>query len=957
MDTHIRVRGARQHNLKNLDLDLPRETLTVITGPSGSGKSSLALDTIFAEGQRRYVESLSTYAKQFLDRMEKPDVDSIEGISPSVAIEQRNPTKSSRSTVGTATEVYDYLRLLFARVGRTYCPECARRVIPDTVSSATDRVFELPAGTRFMVAFPLPRSRRADHGTLVANLRALGFVRLLADGEHVDLGGGSSEREEGNAFDLGEVEELLVVVDRLKADEAGRERLADSLGTAFREGEGEALVILPEDDAGTHPERIVFTERFRCPDHPELEFPDPSPQFFSFNSPYGSCPECTGFGATLEYDEKLILPNPAKSLDEGAVDPWSKPRYKRERARLRRFAEQRDVSMHVPWSELPEEFQAAVVHGAEPGKGRLSEDEGFQGVLPFLRSREKKRYKQYIRVFLRQYQSPRPCRRCGGARVRPEALNVKVTGRTIAEICEVPLEELAPWVAELELSGAEEAIAETILRELRARVSFLVDVGLGYLSLSRQTRTLSGGEAQRINLANSLGSRLVDAIYVLDEPSIGLHPRDTDALLGLLGRLRDRGNTVLVVEHDSRAIASADHVVELGPASGERGGEIVFEGRPSELRSADTVTGRFLAGELEERLPARRRPSDGPSLRVLGARLHNVTDVDLEVPLGVLVMVTGVSGSGKSTLVHDILYRALERELGGGETSAKEHLGETVGSYRTVEGLGLLDQVVLVDQSPIGRTPRSNPVTYIKAWDDVRRIFAEQPLSRQRGYEARHFSFNVPGGRCEACKGAGHVEVEMVFMADVYVPCDTCRGSRFKDEVLEVRVSGRSIADVLQLTVDEAIRFFLREDRLGQTLWRLQEVGLGYLRLGQAATTLSGGEAQRLKIARELAGAAGTKGRKLYLLDEPTTGLSGADVRKLAEVLQRLVDAGNTVVVIEHNLELIAVADWMIDMGPGAGSRGGRIVASGTPETVSDNPESVTGRFLRPLLEGTTTAL
>ncbi len=957
MDTHIRVRGARQHNLKNLDLDLPRETLTVITGPSGSGKSSLALDTIFAEGQRRYVESLSTYAKQFLDRMEKPDVDSIEGISPSVAIEQRNPTKSSRSTVGTATEVYDYLRLLFARVGRTYCPECARRVIPDTVSSATDRVFELPAGTRFMVAFPLPRSRRADHGTLVANLRALGFVRLLADGEHVDLGGGSSEREEGNAFDLGEVEELLVVVDRLKADEAGRERLADSLGTAFREGEGEALVILPEDDAGTHPERIVFTERFRCPDHPELEFPDPSPQFFSFNSPYGSCPECTGFGATLEYDEKLILPNPAKSLDEGAVDPWSKPRYKRERARLRRFAEQRDVSMHVPWSELPEEFQAAVVHGAEPGKGRLSEDEGFQGVLPFLRSREKKRYKQYIRVFLRQYQSPRPCRRCGGARVRPEALNVKVTGRTIAEICEVPLEELAPWVAELELSGAEEAIAETILRELRARVSFLVDVGLGYLSLSRQTRTLSGGEAQRINLANSLGSRLVDAIYVLDEPSIGLHPRDTDALLGLLGRLRDRGNTVLVVEHDSRAIASADHVVELGPASGERGGEIVFEGRPSELRSADTVTGRFLAGELEERLPARRRPSDGPSLRVLGARLHNVTDVDLEVPLGVLVMVTGVSGSGKSTLVHDILYRALERELGGGETSAKEHLGETVGSYRTVEGLGLLDQVVLVDQSPIGRTPRSNPVTYIKAWDDVRRIFAEQPLSRQRGYEARHFSFNVPGGRCEACKGAGHVEVEMVFMADVYVPCDTCRGSRFKDEVLEVRVSGRSIADVLQLTVDEAIRFFLREDRLGQTLWRLQEVGLGYLRLGQAATTLSGGEAQRLKIARELAGAAGTKGRKLYLLDEPTTGLSGADVRKLAEVLQRLVDAGNTVVVIEHNLELIAVADWMIDMGPGAGSRGGRIVASGTPETVSDNPDSVTGRFLRPLLEGTTTAL
>ena len=951
MDTHIRVRGARQHNLKNLDLDLPRETFTVITGPSGSGKSSLALDTIFAEGQRRYVESLSTYAKQFLDRMEKPDVDAIEGISPSVSIEQKNSTKSSRSTVGTATEVYDYLRLLFARVGRTHCPECGRRIVPDTVSNAADRILELPEGTRFMVTFPLPRSRRADHETLVANLKALGFVRLLADDRKVDLGSDDPGGVGEEPFDLGEVEELLVVVDRLKVGPGTRDRLADSLGTGFREGEGEALIILPGTDGPSPPRRIAFTERFRCPEHPEIEFPEPSPQLFSFNSPYGSCPECTGFGATLEYDEKLILPNPSKSLDEGAVDPWSKPRYKRERAKLRRFAEQREVAIHAPWAELPEDFRHAVLHGAKPGKGRLRKDDGFQGILPFLRSRERRRYKQYIRVFLRQYQSPRPCDECGGARVRPEALNIRVADRTIADVSDIPLEELAPWLVGMELSGAERTISETILRELRARASFLVDVGLGYLTLNRQTRTLSGGEAQRINLANSLGARLVDTIYVLDEPSIGLHPRDIDSLLELLGRLRDRGNTILVVEHDSRAIASADHVVELGPASGERGGQVVFEGPPSELLRASTVTGRFLSGEREIPIPEKRRRTDGPRLRVAGASLHNIRGVDLELPLGVFVIVTGVSGSGKSTLVHDILYRALERELGGGETSAKEHLGETVGGYESVEGIGHLDQVVLVDQSPIGRTPRSNPVTYIKAWDEVRRIFSEQPLARQRGYQARHFSFNVSGGRCDACKGAGHVEVEMVFMADVYVPCEVCRGSRFKPEVLEVQVAGRSIADVLRLTVDEAIRFFVKEDRLGQILWQLQQVGLGYLRLGQSATTLSGGEAQRLKIARELSGAAARRGRKLYLLDEPTTGLSGEDVRQLSEVLQRLVDSGNTVLVIEHNLELIKTADWIIDMGPGAGIHGGRIVASGTPETVSEHPESVTARFLRPLLE------
>ncbi len=952
MEPFIRIRGARQHNLKNVDLDLPRGSFTVITGPSGSGKSSLALDTLFAEGQRRYVESLSTYAKQFLERMEKPDVDRVEGMAPAVAIEQKNPTRTSRSTVGTATEVHDYLRLLYARVGRTICPECGRRVRPDTVSGAVDRILELPGGTRFIVAFPLPRGGAAKHRALVENLRALGFVRVRADGVEMNLGDAGVEEVEGAPADLGAAGELLVLVDRLKVSGGIRDRLADSVGTAFREGEGEALVLLPGDAReGGGEERLAFTERFRCPEHPELEFPEPSPQFFSFNSPYGSCPTCTGFGATLEYDEGLIVPNPARSLEGGAVDPWTKPRYRKEREKLLDYAERMGISDSVPWSELPAEFREAVLHGARSGRGRLT-DKGFRGVVPFLRSREKKRYKQYIRVFLRRYQSPMPCRTCGGARVRPEALNVKVAGASLADVSRIPLEELSRWLEGLELEGAEAAIAVTILRELRARVGFLVDVGLGYLNLHRATRTLSGGEAQRISLANALGSRLVDTVYVLDEPSIGLHPRDTDALLALLHRLRDGGNTVLVVEHDPAAILAADHVVELGPASGESGGAVVFEGTPGELAGADTVTGRYLSGAEGIPVPGRRRRTDGARLALRGASLHNVRGVDVELPLGALTVVTGVSGSGKSTLVHDILYRALEREFEGGETSAKEHLGEEVGSWTALEGAHRLDAVVLVDQSPIGRTPRSNPVTYIKAWDEVRRIFAAQPLARQRGYEARHFSFNVAGGRCEACKGAGHVEVEMVFMADVYVPCDVCRGRRFRPEVLDVRVKGRSIAEVLELTVDEAIRFFVKEDRLGQTLWHLQQVGLGYLRLGQAATTLSGGEAQRLKIARELSGASGRKGRKLYLLDEPTTGLAGADVKKLLSVLDRLVEAGNTVLVIEHNLDVIKSADWVLDLGPDAGEKGGRLVVAGPPEEVAATEGSVTGRFLREVLAG-----
>jgi excinuclease ABC subunit A len=952
MKDRIVIRGARQHNLKDLDLDLPRRSLIVVTGPSGSGKSSLAFDTVYAEGQRRYVESLSTYAKQFLERMEKPDVDRVEGISPAVAIEQRNPTKTSRSTVGTATEVHDYLRLLWARAGRTYCPgthpdhPCGREVRPDSVQSATDAVLALPEGTRFTVAFPLPLSARVTHALVVENLRALGFLRVRADGRDLHLDDLADEPD----VDLTRAKELLVVVDRLRVDPSDTERLADSLQTAFAEGEGEAVAILEEGAP------LRFTERFRCPDHPEIEFARPSPQLFSFNNPYGSCPECTGFGAVLQYDETLIVPNPARSLDEGAVDPWSKPRYDARRRRLADFAKREGVRMDAPWAELPEAFRQAVIRGTR----------GFEGVIPFLVALEEKRYKQYIRVFLRQYQSAQPCPVCGGAKLRPAALWIRVSGSTIAEISDLPLARLREWIERIGDRGQEPGgglreqereIAEPILRELQARVGFLNDVGLGYLTLERQTRTLSGGEAQRITLANALGSKLMDTLYVLDEPTIGLHPADNDRLLKLLVRLRAAGNTVLMVEHDPEAMRVADHLVELGPGSGEHGGALVFQGSLDEILEADTLTGRYLSGREEIAIPERRRGVGGPRLRITGAREHNLRGVDVEIPLGALTVVSGVSGSGKSTLVHDVLYRALERELSGGETSAKRHLGEAVGAYDALTGAGLLRGVVLVDQSPIGRTPRSNPVTYIKAYDEVRRIFASLPEARKRGYGPGHFSFNVKGGRCEACKGEGQTQVEMVFMADVFVPCEVCGGARFRPETLEVRYNGRSIRDVLDLTVDEAIRFFLHEDRLGEALWHLQQVGLGYLRLGQPAPTLSGGEAQRIKIARELALGARRGGRKLYVLDEPTTGLHLDDIRKLLRVLGDLVDAGHTVLLIEHNLDVIKTADWIVDLGPGAGPDGGCVVAMGTPEEVAQVEESLTGRWLAPLLEGAATGV
>jgi excinuclease ABC subunit A len=939
MKDRILIRNARQHNLKGIDVDIPRRKLVVLTGPSGSGKSSLAFDTLYAEGQRRYVESLSTYAKQFLDRMEKPTVDRIEGLSPSVAIEQKNPTKTSRSTVGTATESYDYLRLLWGRAGRTHCPECDRQIVPDTVQSATDALLNLKDGARVMVTFPLPRSARITHERVVENLRALGFLRVLVGTEMLDLDDSVMDTVEGAGHDLATTENLLVIVDRLVVKPDAVDRFADSIATAFREGEGEMIAVESPSNK-TH----RFSERFNCPDHPEIVFAEPAPRLFSFNNPYGSCPTCTGFGATLEYDEALIVPVRKRTLKQGAVDPWEKPRYKKYRNKLLAFAKAQKVSVDAPWEDLPAAFRKTVIDG----KRKV-----FQGVIPFLKSREEKRYKQYIRVFLRQYQAAHECAECGGAKLRREALYVRVGGINIATASNMPIGELSHWVNDVAsdnvsepLTKQEHGIAAQILQELTGRLNFLNDVGLGYLTMHRQTRTLSGGEAQRIALANSLGSSLTDTLYVLDEPTIGLHPRDTDRLLALLDQLRDRGNTVVVVEHDPAAIAAADHVIELGPGSGEKGGTIVFEGTYEALSSAPTATGKFI-GEKDPAPPPPRKVAKGDRMLTLrGARLNNVKGIDVEIPIGAMTVVTGVSGSGKSTLVHDVLYRAIERQLAGGETTAKLHLGEQVGGYSALEGLSYVDGVILVDQAPIGKSHRSNPITYIKAFDHIREVFAEQSLSRQRKYTAGHFSFNVKGGRCEACLGEGVVQIEMVFLADVFMPCDVCGGARYKREILEVKYKDLNIRQVLDLTIDEAIRFFIREDKLGQMLWQLQQVGLGYLRLGQPAPTLSGGEAQRLKIARELIGAHKKRGRRMYILDEPTTGLSGGEVRKLIAVLRKLVDAGHTVVLIEHNVEAIASADWIIDMGPGAGDEGGHVVAMGRPEDVVKVKKSHTVPYL-----------
>ena len=919
----IRIVNARQNNLRGVTVDLPHRELIVITGPSGSGKSTLAFDTLYAEGQRRYIESLSTYAKQFLDRMPKPMVDRLEGLAPAVAIEQRNPVISSRSTVGTATEVYDYLRLLWARVGKCYCRKCGGPVRRDTPQSAVEDVLARATG-RIQVSFPLPPVARLTHAAVVENLRALGFTRVMADGAgyHLD--------ELPPKLNLTRATELLILVDRLVAEPQASGRLAESIATAFAEGEGIAVVLLEEG-------RLRFTEFPACSncDTPAVTV---TPALFSFNNPRGACSNCNGFGAVLEYDESLIICDPQKSLAQGAIDPWTKPRYESRRRILQEFARSIGADTDKPWSKLKATHRRELLYGR---KGR------FIGIFPFLKGLEEKRYKQYIRVFLRQYQLAKTCEDCGGSRLNPDALSIRVAGETIGAVAARSLDAIHEWLGQVSLTATDRQVAQLIIDQLDARLGFLQDVGLGYLTLDRQTRTLSGGEAQRISLSNALGSHLVDTLYVLDEPSVGLHSRDTERLLGLLRRLRDSGNTVLVVEHDLAAIRQADFMLELGPGSGEHGGRVVHAGPVEEARAS--LTGQYLTGQKRIAVPSIRRPAGPQWLRVRGANLHNLHDVDVDIPLGTLTAVTGVSGSGKSTLLHDVIYRQLEAKLRG-EHSAKSHLGEPVGAIASLTGWEFLQDVLLVDQSPIGRSPRSNPVTYIRAFDEIRELFAGQPLARQRKYTSATFSFNLPGGRCESCEGAGHVQVQMVFLADVFVPCEACGGTRYKPEVLEVRIQGKSIYDVLQWTVDEAVGRFRHQPKLGSALWQLQQVGLGYLRLGQPATTLSGGEAQRLKIARELTQAGKREGRKLYILDEPTTGLHLDDVRVLIHVLDRLVDAGHTVVIIEHHLDVIKRADWVIDMGPEAGDAGGWVVGQGTPEEIAELSNSHTGRYLLPLL-------
>jgi excinuclease ABC subunit A len=923
----IVLRNVRQHNLKGITVEFPRRALSVVTGPSGSGKSSLAFDTLYAEGQRRYIESLSTYAKQFLERMPKPLVDAMEGLSPAVAIEQKNPTTSSRSTVGTATEIADFLRLLWARAGTQTCLQCGRDVKRDTVQEVVDAVRGAwgvgRAAYPVVVSFPLPASAHRPDVEVAAQLRAAGFVRAQVDGETVRLD------EDGAEQRVRSGQEVLVLVDRIAPTEENRGRLADAVATAFSEGEGIAVAMSNGD-------RRRFSEHPAC-SACGCAAPLLTPTLFSFNNPRGACTSCNGFGAVLEYDESLIVPDPRRSLADGALDPWTKPRYEGRRRLLRETARARGIDPDARWSEIPPRERHFLLHN---NGGR------YLGMFPFLERLEKKRYKQYIRVFLRQYQLAKTCPGCGGARLKPESLAVRVAGKTIAEAAALTAADLADWLNHLELPAFQQSVADHILGELQARVAFVNDVGLGYLTLDRQTRTLSGGEAQRIALSNALGSHLVDTLYVLDEPSIGLHPADVDRLLGLLRRLSDGGNTVVVVEHDPAAMRAADWMVELGPASGEGGGQLVYQGPAAAVREAGTLTGQYLSGEKRIGVPSARRPAVR-WLDVKGARLHNLNNVDVRIPLGTLTVVTGVSGSGKSTLVHDVLYRQLEARLKG-EHTAKQHLGEPVGAVASLKGWESLEDVVLIDQAPIGRTPRSNPVTYVKAFDELRALFANEALARARGYAPSTFSFNVAGGRCEACEGAGHVLIEMVFLANVFVPCEVCGGTRFRREVLDVKLQGASIAQALEWTVDQAIQRLHRHPRLARSLWHLQQVGLGYLRLGQPGTTLSGGEAQRLKIARELARKT-QHARRLYILDEPTTGLHLDDVRVLCRVLDRLVDAGHTVLVIEHNLDVIKRADWVIDLGPGAGDQGGRVVAAGTPEDIRQVSESLTGRYLRDL--------
>jgi excinuclease ABC subunit A len=964
--TDLVVRGARTHNLKNIDVTLPVGKLVIVTGVSGSGKSSLAFDTIYAEGQRRYVESLSAYARQFLERMEKPDVDRIDGIAPAIAIRQKNSVRNPRSTVGTTTEIHDYMRLLYARVGRTFCRNCGREVVRETAEVVASQLHELPEGTRLLIGFDLQvveatvavadapeidelgeQSEDADAGLLpppppkdasrnghaesrrvdaastsavVATLGALrrkGFARLLIDDRAVAI-------DDVDPASLRDRTVLQVVVDRVQVNgEELRQRLTDSIETAYLEGGGAAWVF----DGSTFQ---LFSERFDCRQC-GITYEDPQPRLFSFNNPFGACPTCHGFGNIIELDMDLVVPDPSKSIQQGAIEPWSKPHYRAQLAELKRAAKKTQVRLDVPWSQLTDAEKRFVIDGADE----------YNGIRGFFRWLERKKYKVHVRVFLSRYRGYLTCPDCCGARLRREARDVRVAGRTIDKVSALTVQQAQTFFTDLQLTDKEQAIAEKVLKEIQRRLSFLSDVGLDYLTLDRLSSTLSGGEAQRINLATSLGSALVGTLYVLDEPSIGLHSRDNLRLIAILRQLRDQGNTVLVVEHDADMIKVADHVVDLGLGAGEQGGRVVFSGSLDGLmRESRSLTSKYLRQELAIPVPPTRRRGTGQKIRLIGASEHNLKQIDVTIPLNTLTVVTGVSGSGKSTLVHDVLYAAIKRAKGGWD--------KRVGTFTALEGGEYITDAVLVDQAPIGRTPRSNPVTYLKAFDPIRELFAATKDARSRGLTASHFSFNVPGGRCEACQGEGEVRVEMQFLADVFVPCDQCDGKRFKPQVLEVRYRGRTIHQVLDLTVREALTFFSSSPKVLRRLQVLDEIGLGYLRLGQPATTLSGGEAQRIKIAAHLSSHGGE--RLLYILDEPTTGLHFDDIAKLLTAFRKLLEAGHTLLVIEHNLDVVKTADYIIDLGPEGGEEGGTVVATGTPEQIAKVDESHTGRYLRPVL-------
>jgi excinuclease ABC subunit A len=929
----LQIRGARVHNLKNVSVAIPHNQFTVITGVSGSGKSSLAFDTIYAEGQRRYVESLSAYARQFLERMEKPEVDEIDGIAPAIAIRQKNTTRNPRSTVATTTECYDFLRLLFARAGRTWCPTCGTPVQRDTVDQVAARMLAEEQGSRWYALFPIKAG--LDTQALrdrLFDLRKKGFTRLFQEGRTFEFSTPES------LLEIDFSKPLFVLADRLVIGPDQRQRIVDTVEIAYRES-GEIVF----DRAGQDPPpRLRFNEKFACKTC-GMNFDPPEPRLFSFNSPFGACPRCQGFGNTIDYDFDLVVPEKMRSLDEDAIKPWRSTEYRNWLARLKQAGAGK-VRFDVPFCELSAAEQDFVWYG----------DERFPGLRGFFAELERKKYKLHVRMKLSRYRGYAECPECRGARLRREALYVRIAGKTIVDVVRMNIAEAVDFFDTLELGPEEMAIAEKVLVEIRQRLKFLNDVGLEYLTLDRLSSTLSGGEAQRIQLATCLGSRLVGACYVLDEPSIGLHTRDTTRLIRILNELRDLGNTILVVEHDPEVMQAADHILDLGPGAGENGGRVIYEGSYPDLLQDGTgsMTGRYLRGDLRVRATRHRRPVNAKQkLKFFGARTHNLKNIDVEIPLGMMVVVSGVSGSGKSTLVHDVIYRSLQASLkhfsGPAESTEEEPDPSNQGPRVTcsrVEGASLLQELVMIDQSPIGRTPRSNPVTYIQAFDLIRTLFAETPEARKRRYSAGHFSFNVPGGRCEVCQGDGTVKVEMQFLADVELICEECKGTRFKSGILEVRYNGLNIHEVLKLTVREAIEFFKDSRRLVKKLQVLDDVGLGYLRLGQSATTLSGGEAQRVKLAAHLAQASCE--RTLYIFDEPTTGLHFDDIAKLLAALQRLIENGGSLLIIEHNLEIIQAADWVIDLGPEGGARGGEVVAVGTPEEIARVGRSHTGRYL-----------